>query len=67
MSKMSEIDITLQEYEQALNAYGHMDPLVQVLKGELLGTGLDDVYDLVCGIDMEFDMMVFNNQTEGRF
>lgn len=67
MSKMAEIDITLQEYEQALNAYGHMDPLVQALKGELLGYGLDDVYDLVSGIDLEFDTLVFNNQTEGRF
>lgn len=67
MSKMSEVDIVLQEYEESLNSYGHMDPLVQALKRELFSYGLDDVYDLVCGIDMEFDMMVFNNQTEGRF
>ena len=64
MSKMSELSITLQEYEEALNSYGHADPLVQVLKRELLGYGIDDVYDLVCGIDMEFDMLVFNNQME---
>ena len=67
MGKMSDISITLQEYDDALNSYGHGDPLVQALKRELFSTGSDDVYDIVCGIDMEFDMMVFNNQTEGRF
>ena len=67
MGKMNTINLTLQEYDEALNAYGHADPLVVALKRELLSYGLDDVYDLVCGIDMEFDMMVFNNQTEGRF
>lgn len=67
MSKMSDLDLTLQEYEESLNSYGHADPLTIALKRELLSTGLDDVYDLVCGIDMEFDMLVFNNQTEGRF
>jgi len=67
MSKMSEIDITLQEYEESLNTFGHADPLVVALKRELLGYGISDVNDLVRGIDDEFDMLVFNNQTEGRF
>jgi hypothetical protein len=67
MSKMSEIDITLQEYTEALHSYGHLDPLVQALKRELLGYGLSDVNDLVQGIELEFDTLVFNNQTEGRF
>lgn len=67
MSKMSTLDATLQEYDDNLNAYGHNDPLVVALKRELLSYGIDDVYDLVCGIDMEFDMLVFNNQTEGLF
>ena len=67
MSKMSTIDLTLKEYEESLNSYGHADPLTVVLKRELMSYNSDDVYDLVCGIDMEFDMMVFNNQTEGRF
>jgi len=67
MSKMKTLDILLKEYDEALNAYGHMDPLTVLLKRELMSYNSDDVYDLVCGIDMEFDMLVFNNQTEGRF
>ena len=67
MSKMSDLDLLLQDYAENLNAYGHMDPLVVAMKRELLSYNLDDVYDLVCGIDMEFDMAVFNNQTEGQF
>lgn len=67
MSKMSEIDITLQEYEENLHAYGHADPLVVILKSQLLAYGMAEVNDMVRGIDMEFDMLVFNNQTEGRF
>ena len=67
MSKMSEIDITLQEYTEALHSMGHLDPLVVELKRELLSYGLQDVRDLVAGIDQEFDTIVFNNQTEGRF
>ena len=67
MSKMSEIHITLQEYEENLHAYGHADPIVVFLKRELLGYGLSDVKTLVEGIDREFDELVFNNQTEGRF
>ena len=67
MSKMSEIDITLQEYTEALHSFGHADPLVLCLKRELLSYGLEDVRDLVQGIDLEFDTLVFNNQTEGRF
>ena len=67
MSKMSEIDITLQEYEENLHAFGHADPIVVFLKRELLGYGIQDVNDMVRDIDQEFDMLVFNNQTEGRF
>ena len=67
MGKMSEISITLQEYEENLHAFGHADPIVVVLKRELLGYGLSDVNDLVRGIDDEFDTLVFENQTEGRF
>ena len=64
---MKTLDLTLKEYEESLNSYGHADPLTVALKRELMSYGMDDVYDLVCGIEMEFDMMVFNNQTEGRF
>ena len=67
MSKMSEIDIVLQDYEESLHTNGHADPLTVELKRELLGYGLQDVRDLVQGIDLEFDTLVFNNQTEGRF
>ena len=67
MGKMSDISITIQEYEESLHAYGHGDPLVQVLKRELLNLELVEVNDIVRGIDHEFDMLVFNNQTEGRF
>ena len=67
MGKMSEIDITLQEYEENLHAFGHEDPIVVFLKRELLSYGMEDVKTLVEGIDLEFDMLVFNNQTEGRF
>jgi hypothetical protein len=35
MSKMSEIGITLLEYEENLHAFGRLDPLVQILKKEL--------------------------------
>lgn len=67
MGKMSEIGVTLQEYYENLHSYGHADPLVQTLKRELLGYGLKDIDDLVRGYDQEFDELVFNNQTEGRF
>ena len=67
MSKMSEIDITLQEYEENLHAFGHADPIVVVLKRELLSYNIQDVNDLVRSIDDEFDTIVFTNQTEGRF
>lgn len=67
MGKMSEIDITLQEYEENLHCFGHADPIVVCLKRELLGYKNPDVNDLVRGIDFEFDTLVFNNQTEGRF
>lgn len=64
MSKMSEISITLQEYEESLHMFGHADPLVQVLKRELLSTGIEDVKTLVEGIDLEFDTLVFNGQMD---
>ena len=64
MSKMSEISITLQEYEESLHAFGHADPIVVVLKRELLSYGIQDVNDLVRGIDDEFDTLVFNGQME---
>lgn len=67
MGKMSEISVTLQEYEECLHSYGHGDRLVQFLKRELLNLDMLEVNDLVRGIDHEFDMLVFNNQTEGRF
>ena len=64
---MSTIDLTLKEYEEALHSYGHSDPLTVELKRELLSYGMADVRTLVEGIDLEFDTLVFNNQTEGRF
>lgn len=64
---MSTIDLTLTEYDEALNAFGHADPRVVALKRELLSYQLTDINDLVRGIDDVFDNMVFNNQTEGRF
>ena len=67
MGKMSEISITLQEYEDSLHSNGHLDPQVQALKCELLSYDIQDVNDLVRGIELEFDTLVFTNQTEGRF
>ena len=67
MGKMKKIVEILGEYEENLHCFGHGDSLVQILKRELLSTGLEDVKTLVQGIDLEFDMLVFNNQTEGRF
>jgi hypothetical protein len=61
---MSEISITLGEYEDSLHMFGHADPIVVVLKRELLGYGIQDVNDLVRGIDDEFDTLVFNGQME---
>jgi hypothetical protein len=60
MGKMSEIIITLGEYEENLHAFGHGDPLVQVMKRELLGYDIQDVNDMVRAIDLEFDTIVFN-------
>lgn len=67
MAKMKDISITLQEYEDSLHSYGHLDPQVIALKRELMSYAIPDVRDLVRGIDLEFDTLVFNNQTEGRF
>ena len=67
MSKMSEIGITLGEYEDSLHMFGHADPIVVFLKRELLSYNIQDVNDLVRSIDDEFDTIVFTNQTEGRF
>ena len=67
MSKMSEIDLMLQEYEENLHMYGHGDPLVVILKHDLAGLKMEDVNTMVAGIDAEFDTIVFTNQTEGRF
>ena len=64
MSKMSEIDIVLQDYEESLHSLGHMDANVRMLKEELMAYGLKDVNDLVRGIDDAFDTMVFNGQLE---
>ena len=67
MGKMSEISIDLYEYEQSLKTNGHMDPLTIELKRALMLYGIEEVKTLVEGIDLEFDTLVFNNQTEGRF
>ena len=67
MGKMSEISITIGEYEDSLHMFGHADPIVVYLKRELLGYGIQDVNDMVRVIDQEFDEIVFTNQTEGRF
>ena len=67
MSGMKRILELLTEYEESLHAYGHADGLVVMLKRELLNYGMSDVRTMVEGIDREFDMLVFNNQTEGRF
>jgi len=64
MSKMSDIDVTLQDYEESLHMYGHMDTKVRMLKEELYAYGLKDINDLVRGIDDEFDTLVFNGQLE---
>ncbi len=64
MSKMSEISMTLGEYEESLHMFGHADPIVVALKRELLGYGIQDVNDLVRGIDDEFDTLVFNGQMD---
>ena len=64
MSKMSTIDITIQEYEESLHENGHMDPMTVALKRELLYYGMEEIVEC---IDHEFNTMVFNNQTEGRF
>lgn len=64
MSKMSDLDLTLQEYEENLHAFGYMDPMVQMLKRELLGYGLEDINTLVQGIELEFDTLVFNGDME---
>ena len=67
MGRMKNLDLQLKEYDEALNAFGHGDPLVRLLKRELMTFGSDEVRLLVEGIDLEFDTLVFNNQTEGRF
>ncbi len=64
MSKMSEISMVLGEYEESLHMFGHADPIVVALKRELLGYGIQDVNDLVRGIDDEFDTLVFNGQMD---
>lgn len=67
MSKMSDIDVTLQDYEESLHLNGRLDPLTESLKRELLDYGMSEIDILVQCIEHEFDTMVFNNQTEGRF
>lgn len=67
MSKMSDIDVTIQEYEESLYSNGRLDPLTEALKRELLDYGMSEIDILVQCIEHEFDTMVFNNQTEGRF
>ena len=64
MGKMKELSVMLSEYEQALHAYGHGDPLVQVLKRDLLAMRNDLVTEEVMCIDHEFDTLVFTNQVE---
>ena len=64
MGKMSEIGITIGEYEENLHAFGHGDPIVVAMKRELLGYGIQDINDLVRAIDDEFDTLVFNGQMD---
>ena len=64
MSKMSEIDITLQEYSENLYTLGYMDPIVQELKLELLSYGMEEIKTLVEGIELEYDTLVFNGDLE---
>jgi hypothetical protein len=61
---MSELDLLLNEYEESLHAFGHADPIVVVLKRELLGYGIKDINDLVRDIDNMFDTLVFNGQMD---
>jgi hypothetical protein len=62
MGKMKELVVDqLETYELNLHAYGHADPLVQVLKRDLLALRLDLVTEEVMCIDHEFDTLVFNN------
>jgi hypothetical protein len=67
MGKMNEIDLLLNEYEENLNAFGYLDPMVLAIKRELMSYNLEVVKTMVQGIELEFDTLVFNNQTEGRF
>ena len=61
MSKMNNLVLMLSEYELALHSYGHGDPLVSVLKQELLDMGNNLVTEEVMCIDHEFDTFVLNN------
>ncbi len=64
MSKMSELNALVNDYEENLHAFGHADPIVVAMKRELLSYGIEDVKTLVRGIDDEFDTLVFNGQLE---
>lgn len=57
----------LTDYDLYLNAYGYSDPLVRALRAKLEQYGDTDIRDEIEIINYNFDMAVFNNQTEGRF
>jgi hypothetical protein len=57
----------LLEYEENLHAYGYSDPLVILLRKQLDRMDDESVNVEVQCINHDFDLAVFNNQTEGRF
>ena len=57
----------VNDYDLYLNAYGYADPLVRALRAKLEQYGDEDIRDEIDIINYNFDMAVFNNQTEGRF
>lgn len=69
MEKVISKDIfdILNDYDLYLNAYGYADPLVRALRSKLEQYGDNDIRDEIEIINYNFDMAVFNNQTEGRF
>ena len=58
MGKMNKIDLMLQEYDENLNAYGYNDPLVRILKRDLMAIDMVEVREAVLAIEHDFDVMV---------
>ena len=58
MGKMNTIDLLLQEYDENLNSYGYNDPLVRILKRDLMAIDMVEVREAVRCIEHDFDVMV---------